>query len=36
VGQMGQGKGTGEIKNSPTISAGNRERKMHFGRSRAR
>jgi len=33
---MGQEAYTGKFKNTQIISAGNCERKMHFGRSRAR
>jgi len=36
VGQMEQEKCTGEIKNTHTISVGNRERKRQFGRSSLR
>jgi len=35
-GTDGTGKGTGEIKYTQIISVGNRDRKMHFGRSRCR
>jgi len=36
VGQMGQEKCTGEIKNTHTISIGNPVRKRHFGKFRVR
>jgi hypothetical protein len=36
MGQMGQERGTGEIKNTHTISVENFEIKKHFRRSRSR